>query len=824
MALAERLADELAKRWNVGERPRTEEYLQRYPQLAARPEAAMELIYEEICQARLKDETVSLAVLACRFPQWRQQMETLLACHELLDDTADETCFPRPGETFGDFELLDELGQGAHGRVYLARQPALADRPVVLKLASLSGQEHLSLARLQHTHIMPLYWSQDNANLGLRALCMPYFGGTSLSRLLALLGETHPARRTGRDVVEALTLAGQGQPLAPPVQGPACRLLESAAYVDAICFLAACLADALEYAHQRNVIHHDIKPSNVLVAADGQPLLLDFHLAQPALEVGATEVDWLGGTPGYMAPEHSAALEAMKQRQPIPRRVDGQADVFGLGLLLCEALAGDRPPARQVARWLRGKNHEVSPALADLAAKCVAVEPSDRYSNAGSLAADLRRHLAHQPLKQVRNRSLPERWRKWRRRRPYALMAIFLTAAFAISCTIMAGALRQRWRQAEQALDEARLELEAGRFELATLTIDRGLSLAAALPWQGQLWQDLQAAKHAAQHGHRVQQLHALVAHLRALYGPQGLPVPDVERLESDAERLWNERHSLLGASDENAPRRRGEIADDVTDLALFWATIVERRGEGQSAAALAQKRIDVLREAERLVGARLILCRELERLATIVGDKRLAESSAQKAAALAPVSGWEEYALGRSDLTAGDLVSADQRFRQAVALNPKALWPNFYHAQAAYQLKQYEEAAAAFSVCIVLADGAAWAYYNRGLAYSQLDRRERARHDFDRALSLDPKLAAAALERGMLSYQEKRYDEAIQDLKQALSDGADAAAVAYGLALVYTATGDRASALVHLDTLFTHQPDHAGGLKLAAVLRADGP
>ncbi|MGH7194948.1 MAG: protein kinase domain-containing protein, partial [Candidatus Saccharimonadales bacterium] len=59
---------------------------------------------------------------------------------------------------------------------------------------------------------------------------------------------------------------------------------------------------ALDYAHERNVIHHDIKPSNVLIAADGQPLLLDFHLAQPVLDAGTSAVDWLGGTPGYMAP------------------------------------------------------------------------------------------------------------------------------------------------------------------------------------------------------------------------------------------------------------------------------------------------------------------------------------------------------------------------------------------------------------------------------------------------------------------------------------------------------------------------------------------
>lgn len=820
LALAHGLADELARRWAAGERPRTEQLLARFPQLARHPQAAIELIYEEICQVRLAGEHVQASVWLERFPEWRRQIETLLACHSLLENAGHDNWFPKPGETFGDFELLDEFGHGAHGRVYLARQPALADRPVVLKLASLAGQEHLSLARLQHTYIMPLYWSQDDASLGLRALCMPYFGGAPLSQLLSGLKGTPPERRTGRDLLDGLTKASADQHLAPPVQGPACLLLERSSYVDAICFIGACLADALDYAHERNVIHHDIKPSNVLIAADGQPLLLDFHLAQPALEPGATAVEWLGGTPGYMAPEHVAALEAMQRGEPIPRRVDGQADVYGLGLLLCEALAGERPPpAMPLGRWLRVKNNEVSAALADLVAKCTAAEPSERYPSTASLASDLRRHLAHQPLKQVRNRSLPERWRKWRRRRPYALMALSLTAAFAASCVVIAHTVRERWLDAESALEDARDKIEKGRFDLAKMTSDHGLALAGALPWRGQLWQDLQEARTAADQGARVQQLHALVARLRALYGPAGLPAREAERLESDAGRLWNERSLLLGDSDESRSGGLSEVRDDLADLALFWAAVQQRRGGQRPARAVAQSRIDVLEEAERLVGPRLIFCRELARLAKLVGDERLAQTAEQKAATLAPLSGWEHYALGRSDVNSGDLAAADQHFRAAVEMNPKDLWPNFYHAQVAYDLGQYEEAVTAFTVCIVLADGEPWTYYNRGLANLQLKRHDSARRDFDRALELDGSLATAALERGMLSYEEQRYSEAIADLKRASAGGADTARISYGLALAYTATDDRENALRQLDVLFAQDPDHEGGRKLANLL-----
>src|SRR5919206_99916 len=86
----------------------------------------------------------------------------------------------------------------------LPGEKSLAGRRVVLKLTPCDGQEHVSLARLQHTHIVPLYSVQDDPARHLRVLCMPYFGGTTLAQLLEALRAQPPARRTGRDLLEAL--------------------------------------------------------------------------------------------------------------------------------------------------------------------------------------------------------------------------------------------------------------------------------------------------------------------------------------------------------------------------------------------------------------------------------------------------------------------------------------------------------------------------------------------------------------------------------------------------------------------------------------------
>src|SRR5678816_204697 len=197
-ALVDRLAEELGRRWRAGERPVVEDYLARYAELCDQPEAAVELIYEELCLRQEHGELGEATNVLQRFPQWRDQLQILVKCHNFLEGGLALPQFPSPGDSLGDFRLLVELGRGGQGRVFLATQPLLADRPVVLKLAPRSGREHLSLARLQHTHIVPLYSVQDDASRNVRVLCMPYFGGTTFDKLQELLRDQQLPMRTGK--------------------------------------------------------------------------------------------------------------------------------------------------------------------------------------------------------------------------------------------------------------------------------------------------------------------------------------------------------------------------------------------------------------------------------------------------------------------------------------------------------------------------------------------------------------------------------------------------------------------------------------------------
>ena len=195
--LASILAEEMIERWRRGERPLPEDFLNLHPQLWKHPEAAADLIYEELCLRQEHGAEVPFDEVLRRFPQWQPQLEILFDCERLLGPRPVPPEFPAPGESLGDFLLLAELGRGAQARVFLASQLSLADRPVVLKLTPTDGREHLSLARLQHTYIVPLYSVQDHPARRLRALCMPYFGGATLAQLFDRL--RHKSRKRARD-------------------------------------------------------------------------------------------------------------------------------------------------------------------------------------------------------------------------------------------------------------------------------------------------------------------------------------------------------------------------------------------------------------------------------------------------------------------------------------------------------------------------------------------------------------------------------------------------------------------------------------------------
>ncbi len=804
--LATALARELADRWRRGEHPRAEEFLNRHPELATDPEAALQLIYEEFCQRQEHGAEARAEEFFERFPQWRPQLEVLLDCHRLLGPELASPVLPNVGEVLGGFLLQAELGRGAVGRVFLANQTELADRPMVLKVTPSQGQEHLSLARLQHTGIVPLYWAFDEPARHLRVLCMPYFGGAPWSRVLELLRDLPPAQRTGKDLVQALDKAQDGLP-AMAQRGPTRAALARLSYVQAVCSLGVRLADALHYAHERQLIHLDVKPSNVLLASDAEPMLLDFHLARAPLHPDDPPPEWLGGTQDFMSPEQQAAMEAVGECMPVPVAVDGRSDIYSLGLVLYETLTGRLP---EQGTSLRQLNPAVSRGLEAILTKCVQPEPGDRYPNAAALARDLRRELTDQPLLGVRERAT-ERLRKWQRRRPEALALIGWRLLVAVLLLLLLGSggvfLWQRGRDAEAALAESG-ELLRRRDLAGTVTaINRGREQLPWLPWRHDLVEAFQQRASLVQRAQTAEELHALAERLRFLVDPETLAPESRKGLEAQCRALWQARGQLTGDVED------AQLRDDLLDVALLGADLHVRLAPPTEAMTARHEALAILDEAVRDLGAGPVLARERQALASALGQASTTDVPPPRTAA-------EHYAVGRSLLRSGQLTEAAAAFARALALQPQGFWPHFYQGTCAYRLGQVRDAVEAFHVCIALAPDRAECWCNRGLAYAALQQPDRAEQDYNRALELQPNLTAAALNRGLLRFRQKQYEGALADLQRALASGAEPALIHYQSALIHVARSDRAAAWASLQQALQQRPDHAEARRLLAELR----
>jgi tetratricopeptide (TPR) repeat protein len=530
-------------------------------------------------------------------------------------------------------------------------------------------------------------------------------------------------------------------------------------------------------------------------------------------------------------------MEAVCAGRPVTVEVDGRSDVYSLALVLYQALSGQVPMQSPPPR-LEECNPRVSIGLADVIHKCLAREPRGRYKDAAALASDLRRHLAHLPLKGVPNRNLPERWRKWRRRKPHALailllLLVMLTTAAAVGWFTFTE-LQDRRLRVRKSLDLAREQIKQGDYERALHVLDTGWGTAEATPGAGEFEPQFARLTRAAKHGRVVQTLHGLVERLRFLPGVDDLSTEDLKQLEAKCRVLWNAREQLLAdpepAEGGTQPLNLELLKTDLLDLAVIWTELhVRLHATGEDQQRVWRQALDVLDQAERLFGESSVLAYEREKNANRLGLREVAEAAFQKRRTLekSARSAWDEYALGRSFLHGKKHEEAMPYLERAVTLEPRGFWPLFYKGVCAYRLGMYHDAVAAFGASIAATpasarEQAAQCYYNRGLAEMALGQDDRALEDYKEAekdLTRNSEMAALCLNRGIVKYRRGDKEGALNDLRVALEKGCDPLMGNYNLARVYQAFGRRDDALASVHEALKVNPRHAESLELLGQL-----
>ncbi|MEI7922388.1 MAG: tetratricopeptide repeat protein [Planctomycetota bacterium] len=783
------------------------------------PESAVQLIYEEICLKQDEGIAIDSKEILRTFPQYHLQLAALLGFERLLHSGRSEPLFPNPGELIGPFQLIQRLGQGASGRTYLAQEQSLADRLVVIKIMPDDHDEHLALARLQHTNIMPLYSERVIADRGLRLLCMPYLGGSGFDQVQSRLKAKAIQNLTGRDILAAIDDNRVTLSQSPEVKSPSRLFLEQSSYPDAIAFIGASLADAAHEAHCRGLVHMDIKPSNVLISADAQPLLLDFHLARKPIRKNEQFVDRLGGTNGWMSPEQDRCFQVVQRGQPAPCNIDGRSDIYSIGLMLANALRIEPDPNNNNIRLKPG----ITVGLLDIILKCLALNPNDRYNNAALLAEDLRRHLTNQPLKGVRNRNLVERWHKWQTRNPSGRVWLGATMIFiplALASGIMA---YQIHRQASSAINtgltDSRKLLKAGESDLALQRLNQLKVDILNYPGLNSTRERIDSEIASAKRMKLAARLNRLVELIRLQSGGSELNKGQIKSLKDQCQIIWDKQSELLQKLDLGDPEESlqidTQIRSDLESLAIILADLTSQSDTIESRI----KAKALLDQAETIFGQTFAITLASQSLSITNPENCQIRLNSVHAK---PKNASEYNQLGRFEMAHKHFTKAKEPLRKAISLDPTQFWFHYDLARNTHQIQEYEEALAEWSAAIALKPDSSAIYYNRGLTWEKLRLPQLALLDFNRSLELEPDLSQASFQQGLMRMKTGKTLTAIDSFNHASEKATTPefkASVLFHLALTYKETGQDQLAISTAS-----QSAKLGSIDAINWLRKNGP
>jgi hypothetical protein len=462
------IAEEFLARLRAGEKPTLEEYIAKYPELAAPLKtclAGLEVVHGLVREGH--------AIV--------QELPTPRGEHQ--------------PKVLGDFQIVCEVGAGGMGVVYEAIQISLRRR-VALKVLSFAAtlqqrqlqrflNEAQAAAHLHHPHIVPVF--AVGSERGVYYYAMQFIDGVSLAELLAQLR----ASQGIPDVVVAHKSAHRpdcpeavDDPMSTPSTRPLSETIQKLSqeistltsrdpngFFRTVAEWIRQAAQALAHAHELGIVHRDIKPANLMLDGNSHIWVTDFGLAQIRSGNDLTQTGDLLGTLRYMSPEQAAG-----DRQAI----DHRTDIYSLGATLYELLtlrpvyAGRNRETllHEVAvgepRPPRAINAGIPVELETITLKAISAVPQDRYASAQDFSDDLGRFLEDKPIL-ARRPSPSDRVLRWARRHPIWIA----TGVVALLLQSVAIAVHDRMIAVEQGRTAAALDREQQRTAEAEQRLDQ---------------------------------------------------------------------------------------------------------------------------------------------------------------------------------------------------------------------------------------------------------------------------------------------------------------------------------------------------------------
>jgi tetratricopeptide (TPR) repeat protein/serine/threonine protein kinase len=753
----------------------------------------------------------------------RQRIEALLREYEQLGSyleppaaaqavTLDEPVSERPGAVIGPYKLLQQIGEGGMGTVFMAEQTEPVQRKVALKIIKPGMDsrqviarfeaERQALALMDHPNIAKVLEAGETAS------GRPYFV-MELVKGLPITKYCDEHHLTPRQRLELFV--------------PVCQ--------------------AVQHAHQKGIIHRDLKPSNVMVCLyDGKPVpkVIDFGVAKaagPRLTEHTlfTEFGQVVGTFEYMSPEQ-AELDQLD--------IDTRSDIYSLGVLLYELLTGTTPLERkrfkevaflEVLRLIREEESpkpstrlsttEGLPSIAAnrgseprklgglmrgeldwIAMKALDKDRNRRYETASGFALDILRYLADEAVQACPPSAL-YRFRKFARRNRGALaMASVIMVALVVVMATLAGGIgwiaRDRaTRQAVMkervtlALEEARQRQQEGRWGEALAAARRAEALAAAGEGDAETRQQVREVL-----GDMQMLANLELARTRSTENQSGY---DLEQEDSGYARTFREYGIDIDALDPDVAAEHIRARSICYELAVFldsWSYVRRRlmnRGSKQTGMGW-RELLEVARAADpdpwRDRFRKAVQNDDLQALVETaasapissmpaetvdrLGDALFCTGAFQEAAAFLrkgqrvhPHDFWINVNLAHclGNLDPPQVDEAVRFCAAAVALRPEVAQVHLALGNYLQNKGRLDEAIAEYSKAIELDPKCALAWQNRGNDYGRLGQLDKSLADSTKAIELDPRLASAWSNRGTAHMQSGQLEKAIADYSKAI-------------------------------------------------------